>query len=139
MSINWELINPNKNRKRRGCDGVVSFGTSNKGNATYYLSFYQSGYEKLNNAKKISLGFNETKVYVTNKTTPKMFTVTPTGKSGNINNKTVCEKVIEYLTHQSPENWAHTMVYIDLVQQKADPDIYEIVLHQSTDQYGFLV
>ena len=139
MSINWELINPNKNRKRRGCDGVVSFGTSNKGNATYYLSFYQSGYEKLNNAKKLSLGFNETKVYVTNKTTPKMFSVTPTGKAGNINSKKVCEKIIEYLTNETPKMNDHTMVYVDLVQQSNDKDVYEIIVHEQTDEYGFVV
>ena len=68
-----------------------------------------------------------------------MFTVTPTGKAGNVNSKKVCEKVIEYLTNETPTMDGHTMVYVDLVQQKADPDVYEIVLHQSTDEYGFLV
>ena len=56
--INWELLDPTRTRKRKECDGVISFGTSEKGNATYYLSFYEQGYKKLNNPKKISLGFN---------------------------------------------------------------------------------
>ena len=137
--INWELIDPTKRRKRKGCDGCINFGTSGKGNPVYYMSFYNSGYEKLNNAKKISLGFNETKVYVTNKTTPKMFAVSPTGKSGNVNNKMVCQKVIEYLTNEAPDEFTQTMVYFDLVRQKSDPDIYEIKIHEETDEYGFVV
>lgn len=137
--INWELINPDNTRKRKRCDGVISFGTSAKGNATYYLSFYEQGYNKLNNPKKISLGFNETKVYVTNKTTPKMFSVTPTGKAGNINSKKVCEKIIEYLTNEKPKMNDHTMVYVDLVQQSNDKDVYEIIVHEQTDEYGFVV
>ena len=137
--INWELIDPTRKRKRKGCDGCINFGTSNKGNPLYYMSFYESGYDKLNNAKKISLGFNETRVYVTNKTTPKMFAVNQSGKSGNLSNKRVCEKVIEYLTNKAPDESEQTMVYIDLIRQKNDPDIFEIKIHEETDKYGFII